>query len=353
MTYETAPIPAQQFPQMHFTKSIFSGLLLLFLLFETGCKSEPKPTAPPPAPETVVKVPKFDRDSAFSFVEKQVAFGPRLPNTSSHVQCKDWMVGKLESLGLKVTEQPFQATAYNGTVLNGFNIIAQHNPSASKRIMLAAHWDSRHIADSPLSTSRQDEPILGADDGGSGVGVLIEIARQLQASPPGIGVDFVLFDAEDHGNDANSADPDPESWCLGSQYWSKNIVPAGYRPKYGILLDMVGARNTSFPKEGVSMTFASREVNKIWALGQKLGYGRFFVDEKVGTITDDHLFVNTVAKIRMLDIIGMPRSPGANSSFGKHWHTHDDNMDVIDVRTLRAVGQTLLEVIYREAAGTF
>ncbi len=338
---------------MHFTKNIFKSLLFLFLFFEIGCKSDPKPRPTLPVPEAVVKVPKFDRDSAFSFVEKQVAFGPRLPNTSSHVQCKDWMVKKFESLGLKIIEQPFQATAYNGKVLNGFNIIAQHNSSATKRIMLAAHWDSRHIADSPLSTERKNEPILGADDGGSGVGVLIEIARQLQATPPEIGVDFVLFDAEDHGDDAESADPDPESWCLGSQYWSKNILPVGYRPKYGILLDMVGARNTSFPKEGVSMTFATQEVNKIWALGQELGYARFFVDEKVGTITDDHLFVNTVAKIPMLDIIGMPRVPGTNSSFGKHWHTHDDNMEVIDVRTLRAVGQTLLEVIYREAAGKF
>ncbi len=338
---------------MYLSQKIIGGLLALVLLAWAGCKSDPKPPAPSPNPAPIsIQVPKFDRDSAFSFVEKQVAFGPRMPNSSGHVACKNWMVGKLESFGLKVMEQPFQAKAYNGEMLNGFNIIAQFNPSAGKRIMLAAHWDSRHIADSPLNKERRNEPILGADDGGSGVGVLFEIARQLQAAPVDIGVDFVLFDAEDYGDDSDEV-PNPESWCLGSQYWSKNIVPKGYNPKYGILLDMVGARNARFPKEGVSMNFAPKEVNKIWALGQQLGYGRFFVDEKAGTVTDDHLFVNTIAKIPMLDIIGMPKPPGSSVSFGTHWHTHGDNMDVIDVRTLRAVGQTLLEVIYREAAGQF
>lgn len=338
---------------MHFLKKSFCGIFFLFLLLEIGCKSEPKPP-PAPAPSPTVEVPKFDRDSAFSFVEKQVAFGPRLPNTSGHVACKDWLVGEFKKYGLQVTEQPFKATAYTGTILNSYNIIAQYNPSASKRIMLAAHWDTRHIADSDLSTERKDEPILGADDGGSGVGVLLEVARQLQAAPAeNIGVDFVLFDAEDHGDDA-SEESKPETWCLGSQYWSKNLVPAGYQPKYGILLDMVGARNTKFPKEGVSMNFAPQVMNKVWAIGQELGYGRFFVNEQTGGgVTDDHYFVNTIAKIPMIDIIGMPKPPGTNNSFGRHWHTHDDNMEVIDIRTLRAVGQTLLEVIYREAAGQF
>jgi hypothetical protein len=182
--------------------------------------------------------------------------------------------------------------------------------------------------------------------------VLLEIARTLQANPAEIGVDFILFDAEDHGDD-ESADPQPETWCLGSQHWSKNIQPPGYRPMYGILLDMVGARNTKFPKEGVSMNFAPQLVDKVWKLGQSLGYGRYFSDQRVGGITDDHYFVNTIANIPMIDIIGMPQVPGAPTSFGKHWHTHDDNIEVIDARTLRAVGQTMLAVIYREAAGQF
>ncbi len=337
---------------MHFCKNNISGIFFLLLLVGFGCKTDPPPDNTPTPPPDKVKVPKFNRDSAYFFVEKQVAFGPRMPNTEGHLACKDWLVQQFGKYGLRAKEQPFQATAYTGTVLNGYNIIAQFNPSASKRIMLAAHWDTRHIADSDLNKERKDEPILGADDGGSGVGVLLEIARQLQANPVDIGVDFVLFDAEDYGDDA-SPEPKPETWCLGSQHWSKNLIPSNYRPKYGILLDMVGARNTKFPKEAISMNFAPQIVNKVWKLGQDLGYSRFFANETANALTDDHYFVNTIAKIPMIDIIGMPKPPGTNNSFGRHWHTHDDNMEVIDIRTLRAVGQTVLAVIYREAAGQF
>ena len=336
---------------MHFRKNNLSGIFILLFLLGIGCTNDTPPDNPPTPPPDKVKVPKFDRDSAHFFVEKQVAFGPRLPNTEGHLACKDWLVNQFEKYGLSVKVQPFQAAAYTGAVLNGFNIIAQFNPTASKRILLGAHWDTRHIADSKLNTERRDEPILGADDGGSGVGVLLEIARQLQANPPDIGVDFVLFDAEDHGDD--SGDSKPETWCLGSQHWSKNLIPTGYRPKYGILLDMVGARNTKFPKEAVSMNFAPQVVNKVWKLGQDLGYGRLFTNETVNGLTDDHYFVNTIAQIPMIDIIGMPKPQGTGNSFGRHWHTHDDNMEVIDIRTLRAVGQTVLAVIYREAAGQF
>ena len=336
---------------MHFVKNITCSILIFFLLFAVACTPDP-PGQPPAVEKPPVLVPKFDRDSAFSYVAKQVAFGPRLPNTPSHLATKNWLVKKFTGFGLKVTEQPFKAKAYTGTELNGVNIIAQYNPAANNRILLAAHWDTRHIADSQFSTDRKDEPILGADDGGSGVGVLLEIARQLQANPTDIGVDFILFDAEDHG-DNESAGSQQETWGLGSQHWSRNMIPAGYRPKYAVLLDMVGARNTKFPKEGHSMSVAPQLVNKVWALGQELGYGRFFVNEVTGRVTDDHIFVYSIAKIPMIDIIGMPKPPGTNNVFGRHWHTHEDNMEVIDIRTLRAVGQTMLAMIYREAAGRF
>lgn len=316
-----------------------------------GCKNDqPQNKSEEPKTEQPVSVPKFERDSAFSFVAKQVAFGPRVPNTDAHKRCKDWLVGQFTAYGMKVTEQPFSAKAYTGKTLNGVNIIAQYKPELAKRICLAAHWDSRHIADSPLSSERQKEPILGADDGGSGVGVLIEIARALQANPAEVGVDFVLFDAEDHGDDSDEK-PNPNSWCLGSQHWSRNLVPAGYRPKYGILLDMVGAKGARFTKEGVSMNFAPDVMNKVWKIGQNLGYTNYFVEDKSGPVTDDHYFVNTIAQLPMIDIIG--KSGETQTGFGAHWHTHKDDMDIIDIRALRAVGQTLLEVIYYEAAGKF
>lgn len=316
-----------------------------------ACKNDPAPSSESQSTPTFqpVAVPKFDRDSAYAFVAKQVSFGPRVPSTAAHKACAKWLSGQFSSYGLQVIEQPFKAKAYTGKTLDCVNIMAQHKPEATKRILLAAHWDSRHVADSPLNVENSDKPILGADDGGSGVAVLLEIARQLQSMPPDIGVDLLLFDAEDHGNDSD-VNPAPETWCLGSQHWSKNIVPSGYRPKYGILLDMVGAKGARFTKDGVSMNFAPDLMDRVWKLAQGQGYAHF-VDEKTSALTDDHYFVNTIANIPMIDIIGKPAN--SQTGFGAHWHTHDDDMDVIDARMLRSVGQTMLEVIYREAAGKF
>ena len=298
-------------------------------------------------------VPKFGRDSAYNFVARQIAFGPRVPNSEGHKACKEWLTATLRGFGAKVIEQDFQATAYTGTVLNGTNIIAQYNPESNKRILLAAHWDTRHIADSPLNTERRDEPVLGADDGGSGVGVLLEVARVLQANPieaGDLGVDIILFDAEDHGEDQGN---NPTSWALGSQHWSRNPhVSGNKKPKYGILLDMVGSKGARFPKEEISRSFAPQLTNKIWKLANDMGYGNFFAQANAGSVTDDHYFVNTIAKIPMVDIINLPNTSGSHS-FGNYWHTHNDNMDVINRRTLRAVGQVVLAIIYREASGNF
>lgn len=294
-------------------------------------------------------MPKFERDSALSYVAQQVAFGPRVPNSEEHRQAKGWLVEQFKKYGAKVMEQDFEAKAYTGDVLNATNIIAQFNPGAQKRILLAAHWDTRPFADSPISEERQDEPILGADDGGSGVAVLLEVARQLQANPIDMGVDIVLFDAEDYGESGGDA---PDTYALGSQYWARNPhVTGGQKPKYGILLDMVGAKGARFPKEYFSMQFAPQVVNKVWKLGQDMGYGNYFVNQQGGAITDDHYYVNTIARIPMIDIIN--RAQGTQTGFGAHWHTHDDDLGIIDKRTLRAVGQVVLAVLYREANGDF
>ena len=327
----------------------FFAVLLLAGLSSCSSDGSGQSSAEETPPKEKVPVPKFERDSAFAFVERQVAFGPRVPNTEAHQACKQWLVRQFTGYGAKVIEQDFQPTAYTGITLNATNIIAQFNPEAHKRIVLAAHWDSRPFADSPISEERKQEPILGADDGGSGVAVLLEVARQLQAHPIEMGVDIVLFDAEDYGESGGER---AETYALGSQHWSRNLHVSGkQRPKYGILLDMVGAEGARFPKEYYSVQFAPRIVNKVWKLAQNMGYSNYFVNESGGGITDDHYFVNTIAKIPMIDIIN--RQPGTQTGFGEHWHTHNDNMDVIDRRTLRAVGQVLLAVVYREANGDF
>lgn len=333
----------------------------------TGCGDPVQdPPAPPKPAEQIMKpqkkIPKFDYESAYNFIKTQVEFGPRVTNSPGHAACKKWLVETLNGFADNVIEQDFSAKAYTGTVLNGTNIIAQFNPEAKTRICLAAHWDTRHIADSPLATGERNKPIDGADDGGSGVGVLLEIAKTLKANPIDLGVDLVLFDAEDHGSehDPNNQPKTPAeqeasslSWGLGSQYWSKNLHVAGYNPKHAILLDMVGSKNARFAKEGYSREVNSPLVEKIWKLARGMGYTNYFVNENEGSITDDHYFVirNTNLRIRMIDIINL--SADADKSFGAHWHTHNDNLENIDKRSLRAVGQVMLAVLFREENGTF
>lgn len=312
-----------------------------------------------PEPPKKVNVPKFEKDSAFTFVKKQVDFGNRVVNSPGHKACKEWLVGKMEGYADNVIQQNFSAKAYTGTPLNGTNIIAQFNPQAGKRILLAAHWDTRHIADSDLEKTTRNKPIDGADDGGSGVGVLLEVARLLKERPIEMGVDIILFDAEDHGDENDGQDPtSPEeqeasmkTWCLGSQHWSKNLHTPGYKPKFGILLDMVGSKNARFAKEGYSMQAAPSVMNKVWKLAKAMGYSNYFKDEKENGVIDDHLFVIQNARIPMIDIINL--SENKEQTFGDHWHTQNDNIEVIDPRTLRAVGQVVLAVVYGEANGTF
>lgn len=328
-------------------KSIFWSILICVLSFSTSCKQD-KPDTPPSLPKKIVEVPKFDRDSSFAFVERQVSFGPRVTNSSEHTACKDWLVSQFKKYGAAVIEQDFKATAYTGTLLNGTNIIAQYNPENKSRILLAAHWDTRPVADYDPNEANRDKPILGADDGASGVGILLEIARQINLNPIDIGVDIILFDAEDYGE---SKGEDYKTWCLGSQHWGKNLHKSGYRANFGILLDMVGAKNARFTLDETSMTFAPTFMRKVWKLAQGMGYGTYFVSEQTQILIDDHLFINQLTGIPTIDIINRPMK--SETGFGDYWHTLSDDMSVIDKRTLRAVGQTVLAVVYRENNGTF
>ncbi|PPK87443.1 peptidase M28-like protein [Neolewinella xylanilytica] len=335
-------------------KSLLYVLLAISLAL-TACQSDANPpiqdmpaaVSEPREPTEAKPIPKFDRDSAYAYVEKQVSFGPRVVNSDAHAQTREWLVQKLESFGAEVREQDFEAEAYDGTNLSATNIIARFAPELEDRILLAAHWDTRPFADSPL----EDDPnavVNGADDGASGVGVLLEVARQLGQNKPDIGVDIVLLDAEDYGKSNGGK---RESWALGAQYYSRNVIEP--KPRFGILLDMVGARDANFPVEGNSERYAPELVRKVWRLAHSMGYGDYYVNERANGIIDDHFFINTIAGIPTIDIINMPRNDGSRSSqFVDHWHTGDDNMDVIDKRTLRAAGQVVLATVFREAAGT-
>ncbi|WP_116107386.1 M28 family peptidase [Lewinella sp. IMCC34191] len=299
--------------------------------------TEPKPARP---------IPKFDRDSAYAYVEQQVNFGPRVVNSDAHKQTREWLVEKLESFGAEVREQNFEAEAYDGTTLSATNIIARYAPELQDRILLTAHWDTRPFADSPLEDD-ENAVVNGADDGASGVGVLLEVARQLGENTPDIGVDIVLLDAEDYGQSGGGS---RTSWALGAQYYAKNVPEP--KPRFGILLDMVGARDAKFGVEGNSERYAPQVVRKVWRLANSMGYGDYYINERRGAIVDDHFFINSIANIPTIDIINMPGNTTGGSQFVEHWHTGDDNIDIIDKRTLRAAGQVVLATIFREAAGT-
>lgn len=323
-------------------------MLCLFcfsVLFLAACgEGEPDTRRAPAAEERVVNVPQFNADSAYYFIEKQVSFGPRVPNTPEHEATAQWLIQTLNQYADSVAVQRTTVRAFNGQPLRISNIIAYFKPEAKKRLLLGAHWDTRPFADQ--GEENVDEPILGANDGGSGVGVLLELARLFHQQPPDVGVVMAFFDAEDYGKPDHMPGDARDSYALGSQYWSKNLDPNRYVADWGILLDMVGAPNAHFPKEGYSRQFAPSVVREVWNTASRLGYGRYFVQEEIGPITDDHLYVNLHAKIPMIDIIDY--DPVRPLGFGEFWHTHEDDLDIISRETLKAVGQTVAHVVYHE-----
>jgi glutaminyl-peptide cyclotransferase len=328
------------------------GLLVVLALWSFGgsflksCKSNSSTSNEAAVEEAIMqKAPVFVEDSAYKFIEKQVSFGPRVPGTKQHKACGDWLQAKLKEYGATVYTQDFVGTAYDGVKRNSKNIIGSLNPTAKTRILLAAHWDTRPIADQ--DDTDKNKPILGAIDGGSGVAVALELARLIHANPlkNDIGVDIIFFDNEDNGAPDTFSDNDTKWWCLGSQYWAANKHIPNYSAYYGILLDMVGGKNTFFQKEGLSVQMASSVVENVWNTAAKLGYSKYFKNENGGSATDDHVPVNMVAKIPMIDIIS---SDGNGNGFGNFWHTHDDNLSNVSKEHLKAVGQTVLQVIYNE-----
>ena len=317
--------------------------------------------------------PAFNADSAYAFCEAQCAFGPRVMNSAAHDQCEQWIVSKFQSYGLSVTTQKTTLKGYDGTPLHATNIVASYRPELTERILLCAHWDSRPWADNDPDPANHRTPVLAANDGASGVAVMLEIARLLSLQftddslqmitsaadtstvnrkpstvNNNLGVDFVCFDAEDWGVPQWSDATDTgDSWALGAQYWAAHPHVEGYKARFGILLDMVGGEGAQFYQEGMSMQYASAVVTKVWRAAQVVGFGSLFPMQKGSNITDDHLPVNTVAHIPCIDII--PYYPDcAQSSFGPTWHTVSDDMSHISRNTLQAVGQTIIQVLFSE-----
>ena len=342
---------AAAFPHRPVSRCFASALALSLLLALAACKSN-KPSPEQGTFNTPVG-PSFVADSAYAFCEAQCAFGPRTMNSAAHDQCGQWIADKFRSFGCEVSTQEASLCGYDGTMLSSTNIMATINPNAERRILLCAHWDSRPWADNDPDSANWHKPVMAANDGASGVAVMLEIARLLGRNDSlAVGVDFVCFDAEDWGTPqwANQGDQS-DTWALGAQHWAKqyasqpSLLPA--KPVYGILLDMVGGQGARFYQEGFSLRYASDIVAKVWKAAQVVGYGSFFPESVGGGVTDDHVPVNEVAGIPTIDII--PYYPDcAQSSFGPTWHTVNDDMQHIDLGTLQAVGQTVVQVIFSE-----
>lgn len=286
------------------------------------------------------EVPEFSSERAYQYIEEQVEMGPRVPNSESHRQAKEFFQDHFrETAGTgAVFVQTFQQEVY-GDTLTLHNILASFGTEHSDRIVLAAHWDSRPRSEEDEENSML--PVPGADDGGSGVAVLMELATIFAEHELPIGVDIILFDGEDYGETS-----DLDNYFLGSRYWGNHPPVPGYSPRFGILLDMVGGVEAQFPKERYSMSFHPALVNEIWRLADTMSYGHLFADERGGYVSDDHVIVEQLTGIPMINIIHHRVDDDGSLNFPPYWHTQNDNLDIIDQETLQGVGDVLLELIY-------
>lgn len=332
---------------MFFLKPLCISLLSLSLIScrdntNTSTVSENTASTTTVADKKQVNVPSFNEQNAYDYIAKQVSFGPRVPNTPAQVACAEWLKSELSQFCDTVIAQNTTLIAGDGkTKLRCMNVIGSINPNAKKRILLLAHWDTRPWADRDNENSNQ--PILGADDGGSGTAVILELAKTIKNIPlnnADIGIDILLADVEDYGKSEWGGD----SYALGTQYWARNPHIPGYTADHGILLDMVGGKNATFTQEGYSRQYANHIVQEVWKAGRAAGYSSFFLFQNGAYIEDDHVPVNEIIRIPTIDIINLPLN--STTGFVQHWHTHADNMDAIDKATLKAVGQTLLHYLY-------
>jgi glutaminyl-peptide cyclotransferase len=316
-------------------------LLVVCVLLMLGCaKENPRPQSEAPRTQagtvSSIVVPAFSGREAFRFLTAQTDLGPRDPGSKGHERCLAYLEQTLVRLADTVRLQPFSHPGYDGTTLQLTNVIASFNPESPSRILLCAHWDTRPRADRDQNPGRRNEPIIGANDGASGVAILLQLATLLKAYPPSIGVDIVLFDGEDYGREGDTG-----NYLLGSRHFASTASRTSV-PRFGILLDMVGDAALEIPREGYSVRYAPDIVNTIWSTARGLGITEF-VDYLGAEIIDDHLPLNEVG-IRTVNIIDFDYPDPTH----RYWHTHDDTPDKCSAESLEAVGTVVANVVYNE-----
>lgn len=324
----------------------------VFGLIVTVCATGCRPTAAQnesatPAKEQFVKAPvTFNRDSAYSYVRRQVSFGPRVSGSQANRDCRYFLVSELKRHGGEyVNVQHGDVTAFTGETLPIGNIMASFNPDLNDRVLLIAHYDTRPWSDCDHNEENRMKPVVGANDGASGVAVILEIVRNLGLHKAPVGVDVLFVDAEDYGQASGFSTHD-SSWCLGTQYWVEHMpYTPDNMPRYGVLFDMVGGVGARFHREYFSDHYARALVDKVWSVAERSGFDSRFINKGGGSVVDDHIFLNE-AGIPTVDIIESKNA--TTGTFPPTWHTTEDTIDNIDPASLEAVGQTVLNLIYSE-----
>ncbi len=309
-------------------------LLTFALVALSGCEipffSKPKAKEPTPA---------FNESSAFEQILAYEKLGPAVPGTKESLATGDWIVSTLKSAELEVIEQKTSARTHDGHQIPIRNILGRLNPDAKTRYLLSAHWDARPYADQETDPKLKKLPVPAVNDGGSGVIVLLGIAKALQGSSIPFGVDFLFLDAEDWGTPSI-----PKSYCLGTQYFAANPIPKGYKPRFGINFDMVGRIGATFPMEIYSVQRAGGVIEKIQKAALKLGYQDYFPKKYIGPVVDDHIYLSDGLGVPVADLIHMTEE----GRFPPEWHTRRDTSEFISRTTLKIVGQTVIQVLWDE-----
>lgn len=315
--------------------------MLMIALLAAGCsQDQPRASSPEQSPtirKAMAAIPEFNGSRAFDMLLKQTSLGPRNPGSEGHRACLDFLIASLKSSADSVRVQEFTHKGYGGETLHLTNVVASFKPAASSRVLFCAHWDTRPRAERDENAQKRSLPILGANDGASGVAVLLEIASLLHNTPPPIGVDIVLFDGEDYGEEG-----DTDQYLLGSRHFARTKSP-DYLPRFGILLDMIGDANLDIPKELHSVRYAPDVIGIVWNTARELGITQFS-DQPGDEILDDHVPLNE-AGIKTIDLIDFAYPDASH----RYWHTHNDVPAHCSSESLGAVGTVLTHVIYRSA----
>ena len=311
-----------------------TGLLALAAVTACGATSD-KPAAATRASN------EFNADSAMSYIRQQLAFGPRVPGTEPARKTGDWIVAHLHATADTVLEQRWTHTLANGKLLPMRNIFARFKPNAKERILYVTHWDTRPVADMESDPVKAGMPIPGANDGASGVALLLAVSDALKKAPPGVGVDLLFVDGEDWGTFTPDVDV-----LIGSTYFAEHLPGAGYRPLFGVLWDMIGDADLNIYQEVNSAQAAPEVVQKVWGLAKDMGYEKYFIPEAKEPITDDHVPL-IKAGLRVIDVIDIDYGPRNASGLvtTSYHHTLDDTIDKVSAKSMKIVGDVAVALL--------